>query len=111
MGLFFLSTKGSFFVNKLESQYQQHLIQNILSLIPGCLILKNDPTYRQGIPDLTVFYKDKWAFLEVKISATSKEQPNQRYYIDTWSEHVFASFIYPENEKETLDALQRSLQS
>ncbi|RTL03852.1 hypothetical protein EKK58_11795 [Candidatus Dependentiae bacterium] len=98
-------------MNKLESQYQQHLIQNILSLIPGCLILKNDPTYRQGIPDLTVFYKDKWAFLEVKISATSKEQPNQRYYIDTWSEHVFASFIYPENEKETLDALQRSLQS
>lgn len=92
-----------------ENEYQAYLIKEIQKLLPGCLILKNDPNYLQGIPDLTVFHYDKWALLEVKASEKSKERPNQRYYIETWRTHGFAAFIYPENEKEVLDALQQAL--
>ena len=97
-------------VTMLESEYQMELIPRIEARLPGCLVLKNDANYRQGIPDLSVFYKAHWAFLEVKASEKSVERPNQRYYINTWNEHSFASFIYPENEEEVLDALQRSLE-
>lgn len=94
----------------LESEYQATLIKKINELLPGCLVVKNDPNYMQGIPDLTVFYRTRWALLEVKASEKSKERPNQRYYIEKWAEMTFCSFIYPENEEEVLDALQRSLE-
>ena len=101
-------------LDKIESDYQKELIQKIYNLLPGLkyvevLILKNDPNYLQGIPDLTVFYRNRFALLEVKASAKSKERPNQRYYIESWGEHVFTAFIYPENESEVLLALQQSL--
>jgi hypothetical protein len=86
----------------LESQYQAELIPRIRERLPGCLILKNDCNYLQGIPDLTVFYKDRWAFLEVKASEKSKERPNQRVYIEAWARESFASFIYPEVEEYVL---------
>lgn len=91
----------------LESEYQAHLIKQIKRLLPGAMVLKNDPNYVQGIPDLTVLYKDKWALLEVKPSAEAKERPNQRWYIEQAT--GFGAFIYPENEQEVLLALQRSL--
>jgi hypothetical protein len=93
----------------LESQYQAGLIVRIKSRLPGCLITKNDANYTQGLPDLTVFYKDKWAFLEVKPSEKSKERPNQRYYINQWCEQSFAAFIYPEIEDEVLMELCRHM--
>ena len=93
----------------LESEYQALLIEKLKELFPDCLVLKNDPNYIQGIPDLTVLYKDRWALLEVKASAKSKERPNQRYYVQKYAQMTFCSFIYPENEKEVLDALQSAL--
>lgn len=95
----------------LESEYQGILMKKISEeILPGSLVIKNDPNYLQGIPDLTVFHYGKWAFLEVKASEKSKERPNQRYYIEKWNEDgCFAAFIYPENEEEVLSALQRSL--
>jgi hypothetical protein len=93
----------------LERDYQAQIIKKIEARLPGCLVLKNDPNYIQGIPDLTVFHMDKWALLEVKPSERSKERPNQRWYIETWAEQGFAAFIYPENEEEVLDALQLAL--
>ena len=93
-----------------ESEFQAHLIKRIEEeLLPGSLVIKNDPNYRQGMPDLTVFYLSRWAFLEVKASEKSKERPNQRYYIERWSKVTFAAFIYPENEEEVLNALQSAL--
>lgn len=94
----------------LESEYQAKLIKRIERILPGCLVVKNDPNYMQGIPDLTIFYGPRWALLEVKASEKSRERPNQRYYVEKWGEVTFCSFIYPENEAEVLDALQRSLQ-
>ena len=95
----------------LESKYQAHLIKKLQSLFPGCLVLKNDSSYLQGIPDLTVFIGQFWAMLEVKASATAPEQPNQRHYIEALNQMSFAAFIHPDNEEEVLDALQQALES
>jgi hypothetical protein len=92
-----------------ETQYQRELKRKIEELVPGCLVLKNDPQGRQGIPDILVLHNSRWAMLEVKMSATAEHQPNQAYYIDTLSDMSYASFIYPENEEEVLSELQRAL--
>jgi hypothetical protein len=89
-----------------ESQYQTALIKTIQEVIPGCMVLKNDPRQTQGIPDLIVLFEDKWAVLELKISRRAKISANQQHYIDTMGAMSFASFIYPENEEEVLSALQ-----
>jgi hypothetical protein len=94
-----------------ESTYQAGLIKRIETLIPGCVVLKNDPREIQGIPDLLVLYKDKWGMLEIKVSSKSKRQPNQMYYIETLGEMSFAAFIHPENEEEVLHGLTRALGS
>lgn len=96
---------------KNENVYQAELIKRIKSLIPGSFVLKNDPDYIQGIPDLLILYKDKWAILEVKRSENEKHRPNQDYYIDMFGEWSYASFVYPENEEVVLDELQRALES
>lgn len=92
-----------------ENQYQAYLIKRIKSELPGCVVLKNDPTYIQGMPDLLVLFEDRWAALEVKASEKSAIRPNQEYYVSLLDSMSFAAFIYPEIEEMVLDALQRSL--
>lgn len=94
----------------LENAYQPQVIKKLRLMFPGCVILKNDSAYMQGVPDLIILYKNKWAMLEVKPSARSRLRPNQEYYVELFDEMSFAAFIYPENEEEVLDALQRSFQ-
>lgn len=95
---------------KKENQVQADIIDEIKLRLPGCIVMKNDPNYIQGIPDLTVLYEDKWAALEVKRSAKAKHQPNQDFYIKHMNMMSYASFIYPENQEEVLDELQRTLE-
>lgn len=95
-----------------EGQYQQELKKKIRKRLPEAVILKNDPNWLQGFPDLTVLYKDRYAILEVKKDRSAEVQPNQSYYIEKvhdWA--AFSSFIFPENEEEVLDGLQRSLEA
>ena len=80
-----------------ESKFQAKLIKDIKERLPDCIVLKNDPTYLQGIPDLTVFNNDKWATLEVKKSANAAHQPNQDYYVEMMDHMSFSRFVYPEN--------------
>lgn len=80
-----------------ESKFQAKLIKDIKERLPECIVLKNDPTYLQGIPDLTVFNNDKWATLEVKKSANATHQPNQDYYVELMDHMSFSRFVYPEN--------------
>lgn len=94
-----------------EIQYQRKLKKKIERLIPGCSVIKNDPQYNQGIPDLLVLFNDKWAMLEVKMSPTSSVRPNQEYYVGMFDKMSFASFIYPENEEDVLRELQHALES
>nr|DAQ84864.1 MAG TPA: Nuclease [Caudoviricetes sp.] len=95
----------------LESQFQSKLIKKLKKLFPGCIVVKNDPGYLQGFPDLTVYYGDKWATLECKQSAGAKKQPNQEYYVGKMNEMSFSRFICPENEEEVLNDLQQTFQS
>ena len=91
-----------------ESGYQSKLIKKILDLIPGSFVLKNDPRYIQGLPDVIVLYKNMWAALEIKIDGKANIQPNQQHYIDKLGAMSFASFINPDNEENVLNELQRA---
>lgn len=92
-----------------ESQFQAQLIKKLGKMLPGCIVLKNDPNYIQGIPDLIILYQDKWAALEVKRGEYAAVRPNQAHYVRTMHAMSYAAFVYPENESEILDELQRSL--
>lgn len=94
----------------LESKFQANLITEIKSMFPGCIVMKNDSSYIQGIPDLLVLYNDKWASLECKKTAGSRRQPNQEYYVDRMNDMSFSRFICPENKEEVLNDLQQALQ-
>lgn len=97
--------------SRLESGFQDGLIKDLKNLFPGCMIMKLDSSYIQGIPDLLVLYKDKWATLECKKHANARKQPNQPYYVDKMNEMSFSSFIYPENKEEVLYDLQQAFES
>lgn len=90
-----------------ESKFQSDLKNELQGMFPGCMITKLDSGDIQGIPDLLVLYKDKWAVLENKRSAKATHQPNQDYYVDKMNGMSFASFIYPENKDEVLARLRK----
>lgn len=94
-----------------ENSYQRGLIKRIERRFPGCMVIKNDPGYQQGILDLSIFYGNSWAQLEVKASADSEIQPNQVYFVEKLNEMGFAAFIYPENESEVLDAMEQAFET
>ncbi|MDD6759947.1 MAG: hypothetical protein PUD99_00900 [Turicibacter sp.] len=96
-------------MGRLERDFQAKLIKELKVMFKGCIIVKNDPNYIQGIPDLLILYNDRWAALEVKKSATAHHQPNQEYYVDLMDQMSFAAFIYPENKEEILYELQQAL--
>lgn len=96
-------------MSKLERDFQADLIKELRDMLPGCIILKNDASYLQGVPDLIIIHRHKWAFLEVKRHAFARIQPNQEYYVDLLDSWSFASFIWPENKEVVLNDLQRSL--
>ena len=89
----------------LENKFQANLIKEIKNRFPGCMLLKNDPTYIQGIPDLTVLHGKRWATLECKKNAKASRQPNQEYYVGKMDNMSFSRFVCPENKDEVLDYL------
>jgi hypothetical protein len=90
----------------LENLIQAKLIRDLKDIFPGCIVMKNDSSYIQGIPDLLVLYNNKWASLEVKKSANASRQPNQEYYVDKMNEMSFSRFICPENRDEVIEELR-----
>lgn len=89
----------------LENKFQAKLIKELRDMFPGCIVMKNDSSYIQGIPDLLVLYNNRWASLEVKKNARAARQPNQEYYVAQMNEMSFSRFIYPENKDQVLDEL------
>lgn len=92
----------------LENKFQANLIKDLKSMFPGCIVMKNDSSYIQGIPDLLILYKDRWASLECKKTANAKKRPNQEYYVDAMNKMSFSRFICPENKEEILDELYQA---
>lgn len=88
-----------------ESRFQHALIGKIKERFPDCVVMKNDAGYIQGIPDLTVLYRDRWATLECKKSAKASHQPNQDYYVEKMDQMSFSRFIFPENRDQVLNEL------
>ena len=95
----------------LENKFQSKLIKEIKNRFPGCIVMKNDSSYIQGIPDLIILFKERWAALEVKKSNDANHRPNQDYYVDKMNEMSYASFISPENKEEVLDGMERSFKA
>jgi len=93
-----------------ESMFQAQLIKRLYERFPGCVIFKNDPRYFQGFPDITILYKNKWAILEVKESATASHQPNQDIWVDRLNAMSYSRFVYPENVEEVLNELEQSFE-
>lgn len=94
-----------------ESEFQKDLIKEIKTRLPGCMVLKNDPTYIQGIPDLLILSGGRWGALEVKKNEKASHQPNQDVYVEKMNNMSFASFIYPENKEDVLDEMERTFKS
>lgn len=95
-----------------ESQFQKHVIDRLEREFPGCKVIKTDPRYLQGFPDLLVlYYDDRWAALEVKVSAAAHHQPNQDNYVYELNDMGYAAFVSPENEEEVFHDLERTFRS
>lgn len=95
----------------LERDFQSKLIKELRERYKDCIVLKNDPDYIQGIPDITIFCGNRWAALEVKKSARAHRQPNQEYYVDKMNSMSFSRFIFPENKNEVLNELDKLFES
>lgn len=95
---------------RLESGFQDRLINTLKKLFPGCMVFKMEQI--QGIPDLLILYKNKWASLECKQSARARKRPRpgQEYYVEKMNEMSFSRFIYPENKEEVLHELEQAFQ-
>ena len=90
--------------SKLESGFQDKRRDELKKLFPGCMIFKMDQI--QGIPDLLILYKNKWATLECKRNKGASKRPNQEYYVDLMNKMSFSRFIRPENMDEVLRELK-----
>lgn len=91
-----------------ESDFQRRVIRRIKSNFPACMVLKNDPNYIQGIPDLLILFRDRWAALECKQSSEASIRPNQQHYVAKMDGMSFARFICPENEEEIFRELRQT---
>lgn len=95
----------------LERDFQAALIRELKSRFVGCIVTKLDSGHIQGIPDLLVLWKDKWATLECKKSAKAGKRPNQEYYVNRMNSMSFSRFIYPENKEEVLHELEQAFRT
>lgn len=89
-----------------EGRFQDDLRERLFELLPGCKIFKMDQ--HQGIPDILVLWRDKWALLECKAWRRAHKQPNQDYWVKKYGEMSFSRFINPENMEEVLRELQQA---
>lgn len=90
-----------------ENKFQSNLKKELKEMFPGCIVTKLDSGDIQGIPDLLILYKNKWATLENKRYSKAAHRPNQDYYVDKMNKMSFSRFIYPENKNEVLSDLQK----
>ena len=94
-----------------EGKFQSSLKKELKEMFPGCVITKLDPNDIQGIPDLLILWKDRWAVLECKRSHDATHRPNQDYYVALLNDMSFSSFIFPENKEAVLHELQQAFRT
>lgn len=92
-----------------ESILQSSIIKELERQYPGAVVLKTDPSYIQGFPDLLFLYSNFWAALEVKMATASARRPNQKYWVNRLDLLSFSRFIYPSNLGKVFDELEEAL--
>jgi Holliday junction resolvase-like predicted endonuclease len=79
-----------------EKKLQAEIIKYLKS--KGAYVLKNDATYRTGVPDLSFWHPDLNGFIEVKAHENSPYQPLQKATIAKLQDiGVFCEVIHNEN--------------
>lgn len=93
----------------LESDYVRNTLKPDLNReFPGIVIVKQDPnTSFQGIPDLLLLFRNKWASLETKRAKKSARRPNQPYYVEKFNDMSYAAFADPSNHDQIMTDLKR----
>jgi hypothetical protein len=91
-----------------ERNFQAAVIRSLREIFPGAIVLKNDASYLQGVPDVLVLHDDRWGALECKVDQGASFQPNQEYYVEKMNDMSFAAVIHPGNKDKVFDALQRT---
>lgn len=95
-----------------ENVFQSKLKKKIEAIFPDAIVKKFNPEFSQGFPDLLILFSNgRFANLECKKSADAHHQPNQDYWVERLDRMSYARFIYPENEKEILDDLERTFKT
>ncbi len=92
-------------MGKLENKFQSELKKELRTRYEDCIVTKLDANDIQGIPDLLVLHKNKWATLECKKTAKASTQPNQEYYVEKMNNMSYSNFIHPGNKEEVLKEL------
>ena len=93
----------------MEKKLQAQIIKYLQH--KGCYVLKNDATYRQGVPDLSFWHPDLNGFIEVKAKADSPYQPLQQPTIEKLQDMgVFCEVIHSENWDEWRTKLDQWLE-
>jgi len=89
----------------LESKFQARFIKELESEFPGAVILKTDPNYIQGFPDLLFLQDTFWAALEAKRASNSARRPNQEYWVQRLNLMSYSRFVHPRNMEDVLEEL------
>ena len=91
-----------------EATFRTKWLNKFKKLSPDIFIEFADPKRKNGIPDVIIFYKKKYARLETKRSKNASKRLHQQYYIDYFnSQGIYAAFLTPENQEEVYNALRR----
>ena len=94
-----------------ENEFQKKLIKELKQRFKDCIVTKLDSGHIQGIPDLLILWRNRWATLECKKSKSASKRPNQEYYVEKMNEMSFSRFINPENCEEVLNDLEQAFRS
>ena len=98
-----------------EGSFKSRFIKRIENEFPGCIVTKLEADYKEGLPDVLILHKNKWATLEAKKnkSEVTKPRPNKKqqdYYVATMDKMSFSRYVYPENQEEVLNELRLHFQ-
>ena len=90
---------------RTEGDYKSDSLDRLEAILKEryghCFITKNDPIFKQGIPDQLVLVEPFHVWLEYKRSAHERHRPNQDYYVRLFNDQGgYAAFIFPENEQQ-----------
>lgn len=96
-------------MSDLESKFQKEFTDALEEKFPGCLIIKGNSSYRQGLPDWLMLHQDNWAAFEIKRNKNAKRSDSQSYYVNKMNDMSYASFVDPENYREVISEVQQTL--